>query len=279
MNIFNDIAGLRQKIGEWRAAGLKIGFVPTMGSLHQGHISLLEPLAQECDRLVASIFVNPLQFNDVRDFESYPSQLAQDQQMLQQQVDLLFVPDISLMYPDGQQAMTLVKVPELTETLEGACRQGHFDGVATVVLKLFNLVQPDVAVFGEKDYQQLKVIQKLVSDLNLPIDIISAPTLREVSGLAMSSRNARLTQQQRQQAAQLYQVLGWAKVRILAGEPVRLVESDALQALQDAQFEVDYVSCRYEQDFRPAAEAPLKRRLLAAARLGGVRLIDNIPID
>ncbi len=281
MKTVQDIPELRQQITQWRAEGQRIGFVPTMGNLHAGHISLVERARSHCDRVVVSIFINPLQFNQASDFDAYPKTLQADRQKLAVVgTDLLFLPDTEMMYPEGQQNISLVRVPGVTEALEGACRPGHFDGVATIVMKLFNLVQADIAVFGEKDYQQLLLVKKMVADLNLPVEILSAPTEREHDGLAMSSRNSRLNPQQRQQAPGLYRVLLAAREQLHEGKMgIAQIEAQAMQALREAGFEPEYVSFRQSGDFQPMSGVGDDGRLLAAAWLGDVRLIDNIATE
>lgn len=281
MQCVDDIPELRRSLQQWRQQGQRIGFVPTMGNLHEGHLSLVNAASQQCDKVVVSIFVNPLQFNQASDFNAYPKTLHADQQKLQQAgIDLLFMPNTQLMYPAGEDAVTRVSVPAVTEELEGVNRPGHFDGVATVVLKLFNLVQPDLAIFGEKDYQQLLLVKKMVLDLNLPVDIYSMPTQREPDGLAMSSRNSRLNAQQRQQAATLYQVLLQARQawQETDREPLQ-IERQAIEALTAAGFDAEYVSFRDSKHFSPLSDRTQAGRVLAAAWLGEVRLIDNVALD
>ncbi len=272
---------LRDVVRQWRKAGEKIAFVPTMGNLHAGHLSLVEHARSLADRVVVSIFVNPLQFNEASDFANYPKTLDEDQQKLQEQrLDLLFLPDERLMYPQGQPQVSKVQVPEITEMLEGASRPGHFDGVATVVLKLFNLVQPDLAVFGEKDYQQLLVVKKMVADFNLPIDIHSVPTCREEDGLAMSSRNIRLTLEQRRLAPELYRILLQVREQVIEfNTDIKNIEDAAMAALSSTGFTPEYVSVRQAENLGEVTDDTRERRLLAAVRLGDVRLIDNIAID
>lgn len=272
---------LRDMISQWHSAGEKIAFVPTMGNLHAGHLSLVEHAHAVADRVVVSIFVNPLQFNEASDFANYPKTLDKDQQLLQElQVDALFLPDIQTMYPQGQSGVSKVLVPGITEMLEGESRPGHFDGVATVVLKLFNMVQPDLAIFGEKDYQQLLVVRKMVSDFNLPIEILSRPTQREDDGLAMSSRNSRLSAEQRKVAAELHRILLQTRQQVIESkEDIKKIEDAAMAALEAAGFNPEYVSVRRAEDLGEVKGSTPKCRLLAAARLGEVRLIDNISID
>lgn len=281
MKIVQAIAALRDQTRRWREAGLRVGFVPTMGNLHAGHLSLVEQARRQCDRVVVSIYVNPMQFNQSSDFEAYPRTLQADQEKLEAaDVDLLFLPDNDMMYPEGQESITRVQVPGVTDDLEGACRPGHFDGVATIVMKLFNLVQPDIAVFGEKDYQQLLLVQKMVDDLNLPVKIQSALTAREPDGLAMSSRNNRLEAQQRQQAAEIYRILLQARQQLHEGHlAIADIEHQAMQALREAGFEPEYVSFRQAGNFRPLQSVYEQGRLLVAAWLGEVRLIDNISTE
>ena len=219
MQQLDTIALVRQQIKKWRQAGQTIAFVPTMGNLHQGHCSLIELAATLADKVIVSIFVNPLQFNDKSDLSSYPRTLASDLAQLNTTAcNAVFTPTVTEMYPQGDGVQTTVSVPNMDNRLCGKDRPGHFDGVATVVNKLFNIVQPDIAVFGEKDYQQILVIKQMVSDLALDINIISAPTYREHSGLAMSSRNQYLTADEKIKAAELYQSLLQIKAKIQLGE-------------------------------------------------------------
>ena len=274
-----QLPALRRHIGEWKQTGQRIAFVPTMGNLHAGHLSLVEQARKTGDRVVASIFVNPLQFGPGEDLERYPRTLEQDRQALQAAgCDLLYLPSDEDLYPRGTEAITRVRVPGLTEQLEGESRPGHFDGVATVVLKLFQRVQPDHAVFGKKDYQQWRMIEKMTADLDLPIEIRAGETVREADGLAMSSRNQYLDAEQRAIAPLLYRQL-----QALA-EALRSADADARQwiregvsELETAGFRVDYLALRERRELRePRAGEP--RVLLAAARLGPTRLIDNIEI-
>jgi len=283
MRVASRIDLLRSQLSQWREQGESIGFVPTMGYLHEGHLTLVRQAQQQCDRVVVSIFVNPLQFNQASDLAAYPEDLQRDQQQLSAAgVDLLFLPDEQIIYPDGQQQITRVCVPGVTETLEGACRPGHFDGVATVVAKLFNLVQPTRAYFGEKDFQQLLLVKKMVHDLNLPLEIVAVATQREADGLAMSSRNARLDPESRKLAPQLYQTLCWLRGELQQGQDFTSLHTAAEQRLQQVGFEVEYIAL-CDLDLQPLgalSEAPSRQAvLLAAARLGEVRLIDNLRID
>jgi len=281
MNISETIPSLKNIIQQWQSEDQRIGFVPTMGHLHAGHIELIKQARAVCDKVLVSIFVNPLQFNQASDLEAYPQTLADDKQkLIAAQTDCLFFPDTEMMYPAGQNAVTKICVPEITCELEGEHRPGHFDGVATVVNKLFNLVQPQIAFFGEKDYQQLLLVKKMVMDLNMPIEIFSVPTYREVDGLAMSSRNSRLTSEHRAKAPQLYRVLRQVSKHLIQGQMLPAeIEAVAIAQLQGAGFEVEYVSVR-DRDTLKVAQANQKQRLvLAAARLGDVRLIDNLLVD
>ncbi len=284
----NSIADLRAAVALWRRQGARIGFVPTMGSLHEGHLSLLRLARMEADKVIASIFVNPLQFGPGEDYERYPRSPKEDRALLQAAgCDLLFMPSVQEMYPGGGVSATRVSVPGLATQLCGAVRPGHFDGVATVVARLFGIVQPDVAVFGEKDYQQLTVIRQMVSDLALPVQIVGAPTLRAEDGLALSSRNRYLSESERSLAPQLYATLQAIAKRLREGE----LDVRALQAWGESQLDAtglkpDYCEIRDAMNLASlAAEAPkLSRSLpkemvvLAAVRLGRARLIDNLRV-
>jgi len=279
MLVIDNVRDMQLQSLSWRAAGWRIAFVPTMGNLHEGHLGLVREAVRRADRVVVSIFVNPLQFDEAADFEHYPRTFDQDLQHLSQlNVAAVFAPDEAAMYPEGRDNITRVEVPQLTSELEGARRPGHFTGVATVVTKLFQAVLPDVALFGEKDYQQLLVVRKLVADLNLPLEVIGLPTCREPDGLAMSSRNRHLGPAERRQAPQLYATLQWAagqwreRRADLAG-----LEAEAMAKLSAAGFAPEYVSFRTAANLHPpAAGEPLV--VLGAARLGDVRLIDNLRI-
>jgi len=281
MQRVDSVSELRATVAGWRRAGLRVGLVPTMGNLHAGHFSLVSAARECCDRVVASVFVNPTQFGPNEDFSRYPRTLEADAQGLAGQgCDLLFAPAVEAMYPFGLGAATQVEVKGVTETLEGAFRPGHFAGVATVVLRLLNLVQPDVALFGRKDYQQLLTIRRLVTDLGLPITIVDVPTVREPSGLAMSSRNQYLGADEREQAALIYATLQRMRAGVAAGEPVDAVEHAATVALEAAGFRVDYAAVRDAGDLMPPAAGRRQGLIgLIAARLGTTRLIDNLAID
>jgi pantoate--beta-alanine ligase len=271
---------LRGQIAQWRSQGQRIGFVPTMGNLHQGHLQLVRQAQARAERVVVSIFVNPLQFGANEDFASYPRTLEEDKALLQAEgVDLLFAPGVELIYPQGQQVHTQVHVPGISELLCGASRPGHFIGVATIVCKLFNLVQPDLALFGEKDFQQLLVIRRMVADLALPVEIIGIPTVREADGLAMSSRNRYLSAAERERAPALYQSLSRLADAVRGGErDFARLEREAEAELKQAGFAPDYLSLRRAADLQPASAEDQDLVALAAARLGGARLIDNLRI-
>ena len=263
----------------WQQAGLKIAFVPTMGNLHAGHLSLVEKAMSVADRVVVSIFVNPLQFNESSDLEVYPRTLDSDlQQLADYRVDVIFAPDEAELYPQGREGMTRVEVPTLSTMLEGASRPGHFRGVTTIVAKLFHLVQPQVAVFGEKDFQQLLVVRQMVADLNFSIEIIGLPTCREPDGLAMSSRNAWLTATERQKAPALYRSLQALRDKIQAGaNDFDQLESQARDELVREGMSVEYLSARSARNLElPQAGDELV--IVAAVRLGQVRLIDNLRV-
>lgn len=272
---------LRAAVARARSEGKRIGFVPTMGNLHAGHAALVTKASQRAEFVVASIFVNPLQFGAGEDLDTYPRTLAADQErLLAAGCNLLFAPGVEEMYPDGMAGQTLVCVPGVSEGLCGASRPGHFDGVATVVTKLFHMVQPDLAVFGEKDFQQLAVIRKLVRDLDLPVQIIGEPTVRDSDGLALSSRNGYLNDAQRCCAPALYQTLGALAAELRSGrDDYGVLIEDGLARLSAAGFEPDYLEIRHPLTLRPATRADRQLVILAAARLGTTRLIDNLLVD
>lgn len=280
METISEVGLLRRCIRDWRMADEKIGFVPTMGNLHAGHLALVEAAQKRCDRCVVSIFVNPMQFGEGEDFASYPRTLEQDQRKLEDAgVDLLFAPSVTTIYPQGDRAQTRVEVPELSDILCGASRPGHFIGVATIVCKLFNLVQPDLAVFGEKDYQQLMVIRRMTDDLALPVEILGLPTVREEDGLARSSRNSYLNPDQRKQAPILYETLEFTARALLAGErDYALLERNALDSLNAAGFKPDYFTIRRAEDLGMPSREERNLVILAAAFMGTTRLIDNLNV-
>jgi pantoate--beta-alanine ligase len=272
---------IRSATRRWRQEGQKIALVPTMGNLHDGHLALVEAARAEADRVITSIFVNPAQFGAGEDFESYPRTLEADRRLLEQSgCDLLFVPDHRTVYPHGLgNAVRLLAPPDLADSLEGDSRPGHFDGVITVVARLFNLVDPDIAVFGEKDYQQLLVIGRLVDDLGFGIRIVPVSTMREASGLAMSSRNNYLEPTQRKAAGELNAVLFEAAERIKGeASDTTGVERAAVVRLESLGFRVEYVAIRRAEDLGMPGAADQQLRILASAWCGETRLIDNIGI-
>jgi pantoate--beta-alanine ligase len=280
MDTLHDIPPLRVRLAEWRAAGLRIGLVPTMGNLHAGHIALVREALARTDRVVTTVFVNPLQFGPSEDLDAYPRTLAEDTERLVAAGNhLLFAPSEATMYPRGRAGHTVVEVPGLSDELCGASRPGHFAGVTTVVAKLFNLVRPDVAVFGQKDYQQLMLIRRMADDLDMAIDIVGLPTVRESDGLAMSSRNGYLAPDERARAAALYRILRGLADEVAAGNEIAMAEQRAVKGLWDAGFTPDYVSVRRQQDLVPAEKNDTALVVLAAARLGRARLIDNLSFE
>jgi len=278
MDTVTGAEALHTRLDIWRRAGERIAFVPTMGSLHSGHFSLIDLARTHAERVVASVFVNPTQFGPREDFEHYPRTLEQDQSGLATHgCDLLFAPEVQTVYPYGAAHTVRVEVPELSGILEGAMRSGHFSGVATVVTKLFNLVQPDVAVFGQKDYQQLLVIRRMAHDLHLPIEILGAPTVREANGLAMSSRNQYLTDGERDRAGIIYKTLCAMRDELHAGKSRKAIENDARRALEQANLRPDYTALRRASDLAEPHEADHPPMIaLIAASLGRARLIDNL---
>jgi pantoate--beta-alanine ligase len=278
VQIVRDVETLRAAVADLKAGGGTVALVPTMGALHAGHLALVEEARRRATHVAASIFVNPKQFGAGEDLSTYPRREASDAKLLDEAgCALLWAPDVEAMYPPG--FATNVGVAGVSEGLDGAARPGHFDGVATVVLKLFNQVRPDVALFGEKDYQQLAVIRRLAADLDLTLEIVAVPTQRDADGLALSSRNAYLTDAERQAARALPRALGEAAGAIQRGTPV----SEALDAARDklakAGFDpIDYVELRDAVTLEPLDRLDRPARLLAAAKLGLTRLIDNLPV-
>lgn len=275
-----ELARLRDRVGAWKRAGLRVGFVPTMGNLHEGHHSLVRIAREHADRVVASVFVNPTQFGPDEDFSRYPRTPEQDAAGLESAgCDALWLPSVEAMYPFGTEGAVRMHVPGVGDTLEGAHRPGHFDGVATVVARLFNQAQADVAVFGRKDYQQLAVIRAMARDLAFPVEIVAAPTLREADGLAMSSRNQYLSAQERPVAATIFRALQAMRDATTARRPRAEVEAGAVDALRAAGFEPDYAVVRRPDLSAPTDGEPGPRVALVAARLGRTRLIDNLEFD
>ncbi len=273
-----DLPALREQLAAWRSEGARVALVPTMGALHAGHMALIEAARRAGTRVVASIFVNPRQFGPNEDLARYPRREAADQRLLQEAgCDLLWAPTVEVMYPAG--FATSIAVSGVSEGLDGAARPGHFDGVATVVAKLFNQVRPDIAYFGEKDFQQLAVIRRLVIDLDMGIEIVGVPTQRDDDGLALSSRNIYLDTDERARAVALPRALGIAARAIGRGESADGVLADAAATLTAAGFAVDYVALVDAETLTPDPAPDRPRRLLAAARMGATRLIDNVAVE
>ena len=272
---------LRRALAGWRSDGLRIALVPTMGALHEGHLSLVRLARERADRVVASVFVNPTQFGQGEDFTTYPRDEARDAALLAAAgCDLLYAPGVAEIYPDG--FATTVSVSGLTDAMEGAFRPGHFAGVATVVAKLLIQAAPDAAVFGEKDYQQLQVVRRLVADLDLPVDIVPGPIVRDTDGLALSSRNAYLTPAQRTIAPALNRAMRRAVAALEAGAAADAAEAEARASILAAGFEaVDYFEARAPGSLARLGPGPIEgpARLLSVSRLGGVRLLDNMGVN
>lgn len=276
--IIRTVAELRPIVRGWKAAGDMVGVVPTMGALHEGHLSLARAGKRECERVITTIFVNPKQFNNPDDLKKYPRTEEADVALLSSVgVDVVFIPHAEDVYPDG--FITTVSVGGVSEPLEGRMRPGHFDGVATVVTKLFGMTMADRGYFGQKDWQQLQVVLRLVRDLNLPITIVGCETIREEDGLAMSSRNVRLTDAGRAVAGVLYSAITAAADDIRAGQSDRMAIREAAEKVRAAGFDrVEYIELRDAETLMPSDDPQKPRRMLAAAWLDGVRLIDNIPV-
>ena len=268
---------LEEQLTEWRRQNEHVALVPTMGNLHSGHVSLVDLAREHAERVVVSIFVNPMQFGEDEDFDEYPRTLERDTRRLKRPAaDLIFAPDVDTMYPFGLKDATTISVPRITENFCGASRPGHFDGVTSVVARLFALVQPDVAIFGQKDYQQQLVIRHMSRDLNLPISIVTAETVREEDGLAMSSRNQYLTKEERKRAPVLYEVLSDVGDKLQAGRrDFEALENESIGKLTDAGFTIDYFSIRRAQNLEIPDRDCDEIVVLAAAHLGKARLIDN----
>lgn len=280
MKTVNSIEALRQQVAIWRQQGLIVAFVPTMGNLHDGHISLVTEAQKHADKVVASIFVNPMQFGANEDINSYPKTLADDQDKLSAaNTDLLFTPTPAIIYPKGLDKQSYVEVPNVSDGYCGESRPGHFRGVSTVVCKLFNLVQPDVACFGLKDYQQVQVIQAMVEDLSMPINIIPVATVRETSGLALSSRNSYLTPEELKIAPALSQNLQWLAKEIKHNNDFIGLAKKAASYIDNAGMKTDYIHICHARTLQPASEDDRNLVILAAAYCGKARLIDNIQIN
>ncbi|MEW8013826.1 MAG: pantoate--beta-alanine ligase [Candidatus Sedimenticola endophacoides] len=281
MIVVSAVDALREQVAQWRSAGERVAFVPTMGNLHDGHLALVRKARELADRVVVSIFVNPLQFGEGEDFETYPRTLDEDmERLIEAKANLLFTPAVETLYPGPRHLQTRVEVSLISDMLCGASRPGHFSGVATVVCKLFNLVQADVAVFGEKDFQQLIVISRMVEDLCLPVEIEGLATVRDEDGLAMSSRNGYLTKSERATAPALYRTLQLIAVALSTGDRAyRELEASARSELERVGFTPDYFQIRRAEDLAEPTRGDRELVILAAARLGGTRLIDNLRVD
>ena len=270
-------ADVRNSVKCWRESNQKIAFVPTMGNLHEGHLALVKAAFRVAERVIVSIFVNPTQFGENEDFDTYPRTFDEDRSKLAELgVDMIFAPSTDVIYPESSETSCDITVTELSDILEGEFRPGFFTGVATVVNKLFNIVTPDIAVFGEKDYQQLLVIKKMVADFTMPIEVLSVATKRDSDGLAMSSRNGYLKPNQRQQASDLYKILQQLVLSVQADGAIKAAEVVAIEQLQQKNFKVDYVCVRRQDNLLPALSGGTHLIVLAAVRLGETRLIDNI---
>ncbi|MBB1365079.1 pantoate--beta-alanine ligase [Pseudoalteromonas sp. SR44-5] len=281
MQSITEIKSLRSQIKAWRQAGLSVALVPTMGNLHQGHFSLVEKAKNMADKVVVSIFVNPMQFGVNEDLDNYPRTLIADKQGLAElDTDIVFTPSVEAIYPNGLDAQSFVDVPNISMGYCGGSRPGHFRGVATVVTKLFNLVQPDYACFGEKDYQQLQVIKTMAHDLSIPVEIIGVATSREVSGLAMSSRNGYLSEAQKETATVLFKTLNWSAEQLNSGQrDFDDICRQAKQQLEQAGLKIDYFEIAQRDTLKKATLNDSQLVILAAAFLGPVRLIDNLLVD
>jgi len=279
MNTLHSIAQVRAAIARAREEGKRIGLVPTMGNLHQGHLALVEKALQRTDCVIVSIFVNPLQFGPNEDLDSYPRTLAEDQhKLLETGANMVFAPSASEIYPQGMQGHTRINVPLVSDGLCGASRPGHFEGVATVVAKLFNIIQPDLAVFGEKDFQQLAVIRKMTQDLCLPVQILGEPTVRAEDGLALSSRNGYLDQQERALAPELFRSLQWLAEQLPRSHSQQTLVTQAAERIEAAGMRVDYLELRDAETLDTPTPDSRELVILVAAFLGKTRLIDNLRI-
>jgi len=281
MRVFHTVSGLRDALKAARLKGLRIGFVPTMGNLHEGHLALVKQARSSCDIVVCSIFVNALQFGLNEDWDKYPRTYQEDCDKLRDSgCDYLFHPEDTEMYPNGLDTQSRVICPTMTDVLCGASRPGHFEGVTTVVSKLFNIVQPDEAIFGIKDYQQLAVIRRMAEDLCMPVQITAAPIYREADGLAMSSRNSYITEEERPRVIVLKESLEWVAEQIEGGaRNFTQLEETAIQRIADAGFKTDYITVTNSKTLDPAAEDDLEITVLGAIYTSAARLIDNLSIN
>lgn len=280
MKVVDSIASLRALIGEWKRQGSSVGFVPTMGNLHDGHLKLVKRAKAHNDKVIISIFVNPMQFGANEDLDAYPRTIEDDKaKLIGEGADAVFLPSVQDMYPAGLDVQTFVEVPGISDVLCGASRPGHFRGVATVVSKLFNMVQPDDAFFGEKDFQQLQVIRTMVRDLSMAVTVHGVPTEREASGLAMSSRNGYLSAEQKAKASLIYQAMQKMKLAIEQGDTnFADIENSAISELEKEGFKNDYVKVVNAQTFMPATTDDKQLVIVVALFMGTTRLIDNLQI-
>lgn len=280
MKVVDSIASLRALIGEWKRQGSSVGFVPTMGNLHDGHLKLVKRAKAHNDKVIISIFVNPMQFGANEDLDAYPRTIEDDKaKLIGEGADAVFLPSVQDMYPAGLDVQTFVEVPGISDVLCGASRPGHFRGVATVVNKLFNMVQPDDAFFGEKDFQQLQVIRTMVRDLSMAVTVHGVPTEREASGLAMSSRNGYLSTEEKAKASLIYQAMQKMKLAIEQGDTnFADIENSAISELEKEGFKNDYVKVVNAQTFMPAAADDKQLVIVVALFMGTTRLIDNLQI-
>jgi pantoate--beta-alanine ligase len=280
LDTVTTIAAVRERVRGWQREGLKVAFVPTMGNLHAGHVSLIEAARRHGERFIASIFVNPMQFGPNEDFAHYPRTPRDDERMLAEAgCSLMFMPEVGEIYPHGAERATRVEVPGLSRILCGEFRPGHFEGVSSVVAKLFHIVEPDVAVFGAKDFQQLTVIRRMVDDLCMPVQIVAAPTVRDADGLAMSSRNQYLTPSERALAPQIFATLQAAEHRLRAGDAeFASIERAGFVALESAGLRPEYFAVRQASDLSSPAPDARELVVLAAVRLSKARLIDNVQV-
>ncbi|MEC8373265.1 MAG: pantoate--beta-alanine ligase [Pseudomonadota bacterium] len=280
MKVIDSTAALRELIGDWKRSGLSVGFVPTMGNLHDGHLKLVKRAKAHNDKVIVSIFVNPMQFGKNEDLDAYPRTIEQDKaKLIAEGTDAVFLPSVADMYPAGLDAQTFVEVPGISDVLCGASRPGHFRGVATVVSKLFNMVQPDDAFFGEKDFQQLAVIRTMARDLSMAVTIHGIPTEREASGLAMSSRNGYLSEEEKATASEIYQAMQRMKLAIEKGNKnFDELEASTVADLEEKGFRNDYVKVVNASTFMPASATDTHLVIVVALFMGKTRLIDNIQV-
>ena len=280
MKVIDSTAALRELIGDWKRSGLSVGFVPTMGNLHDGHLKLVKRAKAHNDKVIVSIFFNPMQFGKNEDLDAYPRTIEQDKaKLIAEGTDAVFLPSVADMYPAGLDAQTFVEVPGISDVLCGASRPGHFRGVATVVSKLFNMVQPDDAFFGEKDFQQLAVIRTMARDLSMAVTIHGIPTEREASGLAMSSRNGYLSEEEKATASEIYQAMQRMKLAIEKGNKnFDELEASTVADLEEKGFRNDYVKVVNASTFMPASATDTHLVIVVALFMGKTRLIDNIQV-